>query len=215
LVKIMADFFQGKLLEQKVSSFNGQIKVFRFLKRVRIEVNDLIQSGGLLENIWQIGIGQILKEKKNIKKVLILGLGGGTAAGIINKRIKKAKITGVEIDAVMIGLGKKYFGLGKIKELEILNQDAIKLVNDKGLKDKFDLILVDLYIGDSYPLKAEDLKFLKNLKTLVLKKDLIVFNRLFYNHHKKEAEEFVKKLEKLYDRIKLRRAYSNLLIFCY
>jgi spermidine synthase len=211
----MADFFQGKLLEQKVSSFNGQIKVFRFLKRVRIEVNDLIQSGGLLENIWQIGIGQILKEKKNIKKVLILGLGGGTAAGIINKRIKKAKITGVEIDAVMIGLGKKYFGLGKIKELEILNQDAIKLVNDKGLKDKFDLILVDLYIGDSYPLKAEDLKFLKNLKTLVLKKDLIVFNRLFYNHHKKEAEEFVKKLEKLYDRIKLRRAYSNLLIFCY
>jgi len=172
------------------SKINGQIKVVNFLGKPRIIVNGLIQSGGLAEVIWKKGIKNVAKVFKP-KKVLILGLGGGTVAGLINQFFPKAEIVGVEIDKKIIDLGKTYFNLDNVYNLKIINQDAIYLVNNSYFNNKtFDLILVDLYIGDQVPLKSESLVFLKNLNKLVSDKGIVVFNRLFYGRQKLTVEKF-------------------------
>jgi len=203
-----------KLLETK-SSFNGKIKVTQFLGKTRIFADGLLQSGGLIKNIWKKAFDQktVVRFKKKPKlKVLVLGLGGGTAVCLINQRYPDSAITAIEIDPLMISLGRKYFNLNNIKNLKIIKQDAVQWIDD--CQQKFDLIIVDLYCGDQFPVEAETEKFLKKISSLVLQKGLVIFNRLFYRHHRKQAEQFINKADKIFSKIFLVRAWSNLLVFC-
>ncbi|MDP1760065.1 MAG: methyltransferase domain-containing protein [Candidatus Woesebacteria bacterium] len=165
----------------------------------------LTQSGGLINDIWKPVMSNIQCLMSN---VLILGLATGTLAKIINKKFKNAKITGIEIDPVMIEIGKKYFDLDKIQNLEILNIDAEKY----NPKEIFDLVLVDLYLGDQPPSFLYSLKYLKKLKAMG---KLVIVNHLFYDQKKREnAEKLIKKLEKYFKNIKLRRILTNVMIIC-
>ena len=214
-------FLIPQTIEKFNSSFNGEIRVVKFLGKPRIIVKGLIQSGGMIELIWGKGIKKIAKllrpeadrpldENCQIVNCLILGLGGGTAAKIIHNKFPKAKIIGVEIDPVMIKLGKKYFGLDKLKNLTIINDDALKTL--PRLRIKYDLVLVDLYLGDQIPLKSESETFLRHLKKLLGKHGIIIFNRLFYGKNRQTTENFIKKLDKIFPRTELIRAWSNLLV---
>ena len=165
----------------------------------------LTQSGGLIDDLWRPVISNV---KCLMSNVLILGLASGTLAKIINKKFKSAKITGVEIDPVMIEIGKKYFDLDKIPNLKILNIDAEKY----SPKERFDLVLVDLYLGDKPPSFLYSHKYLKKLRKMG---KLVIINHLFYDSRKREnAEKLIKKLGKYFKDIKLRRILTNVMIIC-
>lgn len=140
----MLDWAYPQTVETVTSKHNGQIKVVKNRGEYSVWVGGFEQSGNFyVQKIWKKKLDTI---SRNIKSVLILGLGCGTVAGIVGQKWPKAKIVGVEIDPVMIGLGKKYFGLGRISSLKIVNQDARDFI--KSTNRKFDLILVDAYIGN-------------------------------------------------------------------
>ena len=207
------NFLVNQVLEKINSHINGQIEVIKFAGKKRITVGGLIQSGGMVGLIWQKAI-KAIRQPLTVNHCLILGLGGGTAANLINQSFPKAKITGVEIDKVMIELGKKYFNLSKIKNLKIINQDAIKFINkQQTAQNYYSLIMVDLYLGDKIPQKSTTVDFLTKLKKALNPKGTVIFNRLFYRQHKKETEKFINKLAKIFPKIKLIKAYSNLLVF--
>jgi hypothetical protein len=154
-------------------------------------------------------------------------------------------------------LGKKYFGLGEIKNLKIINIDAIKFVNNISLycldlpsrhleqserssecnerklrrfaprflsldyardrndkEQSFNLILVDLYLGDLIPKKSHSRSFLRDLKKILSPTGEIIINCLFYGEHKVEAEKVVKEVAKIFAKVNLVRAWSNLLVVC-
>jgi spermidine synthase len=163
----------------------------------------LTQSGGIMNDIWK----PVIKNYKlKIKNCLVLGLATGTLAKIINKKFKNAKITGVEIDPVMIEVGKKYFDLDKIPNLKIVNKDA------KEFSGHFDVIFVDLYIGDRPPSFLYSLKYLKKLRKAG---KVIIFNHLFYDDQKKKAAQvLIKRLDKYYKKITLRHVLTNVMIIC-
>ncbi len=109
-----------RVLEELNSKYNGRLKVVKtFGMGTYIQANGLTQSGGIVESIWKSTIRKI--KNQDIKNCLILGLGGGTVAKIIQERWPGVKITGVDIDPVMVELGKKYLGLG---DVQIKIQDA-------------------------------------------------------------------------------------------
>src|SRR3990167_8603768 len=96
-----------KIIEKRVSPINGRITVARSLGLgTYIQVEGLTQSGGVVENIWKQTLRKVKSKKEEgitrsaIKRCLILGLGGGTAAKVIRKLWPEAKITGVEIDPI-------------------------------------------------------------------------------------------------------------------
>jgi len=193
-----------KILEERKSKYNGNIKAIRSLGYgTYIQVNNLTQSGGIVEEIWKETLRKIKKEK--IGSVLILGLGGGTVAKLIKKYWPKSKITGVEIDLIMVELGKKYLGL---KNTKTTIQDAYEFIEKN--KEAFDLVIVDLYIGDKYPSKFEEERFLK----LLTKNKLVIFNRLYFGEKRKEAVGFGNKLEKIFPKVDWFYPQANLMFIC-
>ena len=194
-----------RILEERKSKFNGNIKVVRSLGfGTYIQINNLTQSGGIVEAFWKETLRKIRKEK--IKSVLILGLGGGTLAKLVRKYWLKSKITGIEIDPVMVELGKKYLGL---KNTKVIIQDAYEYT--KKNKEIYDLAIVDLYVGDEFPNKFEDEEFLK----LLTKNKLVIFNRLYFGEKRKEAVRFGNKLEKIFKKVEWFYPQANLMFLCW
>lgn len=203
-----------KVLEEVTSPISGKIQVISFFGDKRIVVDGLVQSGGLLEGVWQKALLTINHQPSAISNCLILGLGGGTLARLISKKWPRAKIVGVEIDKEIIRLGKKYFGLGGIPNLKIINDDAVKFINSYQLKVKsYQLIFLDLYLGRIVPPASEKEEFLKSLEKILKEEGIIIINRLFSEKERKLVRQFIGKLEKIFPNISLVRTHSNLLIF--
>jgi len=193
-----------RILEERKSKFNRSIKVVRSLGfGTYIQVNNLTQSGGVVEDIWKETLKNIKKEK--INNVLILGLGGGTIAKLIKKYWPESKITGIEIDPAMVELGTRYLGLGDSKT-KIVIQDAYNF-DSSG----FDLVVVDIYCGSEFPEKFEEEEFLKKLT----KNKLVIFNRLYFGEKRKEAVKFGNKLEKIFKKVEWFYPQANLMLVCY
>jgi spermidine synthase len=201
--------FSPKVLESRHSKFSGEIKVLSDFGYKYISTGQLTQSGGLVKDVWDPVLKKI---GQNHKSWLILGLAGGTVAGMIAKKYHPSRLMGIEIDPVMIDLGKKYLKLGEIPNLEIIIRDAEKYILHLPLNLRFDYILVDMYLGDKLPSFVYSPKFLKRLKFL---SSVVVFNHLFYDDLKvKNANKLVASLKQLFPNIQLMRKLTNLLIIC-
>jgi len=209
--KSLKYFLSYYTIRQDQSRYNGIIKVVMVFNMPRLIINGLVQSGGLVRDIWNKAIKRLKKDKKKVNKALILGFGGGDCAFRIDEYFPKAQITGVEIDSIMIDIANAYFNLHKLKQLKIEIGDAYKYVARS--KEKYDLIIVDIFIGEKTPKKFKSLKFINKLKGLLNKNGVVIYNNLFYKKHKKEAKEFVKLLDQEFNKVYLKRVASNLLIY--
>lgn len=212
------NIFTGTLLKEIVESpINGEISVVKSLAfGTYIQVGNLTQSGGILEGIWNKTLKRVKKNNKSrIKKVLVLGLGGGSVAKIIRKYWPGSVITGVDIDPNMVGMGNKYLGLGEV-EVDIVIEDAQKYLiqNTKYKGTKFDLICIDLYVGDMYPEKFESENFIKLIKNSLSSESIAVFNRLYYDEKRKQAMKFGEKLKKIFLRVDYVFPEANLMFVC-
>lgn len=213
----LLSFLFPRIIAKVNSPISGEIKVVEQFGKRSIKVGGLEQSGAFIGGIWK----KALKKTQNLKtsktqSVLILGLGAGTVAKLVNKFWPGAKIVGLEIDPVVIKLGRRYFDLDEIPNLEIINFDAVKFLEKIDYllyANHYSLILVDVYLGDRVPQSCETDEFLKRVKKLLAPGGLAIFNRLFYKEKKKEAENFIKKLRKIFSQISSVRTPSNLLIF--
>jgi spermidine synthase len=198
-----------KVLEERESKFNGHLKVCRSLGfGTYIQAEGLTQSGGIVEAIWKSTLKRIYNLKFKIKNCLILGLGGGTVAKLIRRNWPKAEINGVDIDSVMIELGKKYLGLDRI-DIEIKIQDAYNF------RGKFDLIIIDLYNGEQFPEKFGNSDFLDGVKTSLTKQGIAVFNRTYYGDKRPEAVKFGNKLQKIFSKVEWFYPEANLMLICH
>ena len=186
------------------TKINGEIVVKEQLGQYTLHIQGLIQSGGIIKGIWEKPLKQVTHNKLHVTSCLVLGLGGGTVVQLIKKRWPEAKIVGIEIDPEIVKIGKRFFGLGEIKNLEIIKANAFKWVggyfNDLNHQSKFDLIIIDLYVGDKFPQEAQSDKFLKNLQGVLAKKGLVIFNWL-KGKSEKQFEEKIKKIFPAIERI--------------
>lgn len=217
-----------KILEERKSKHNGALRVVNtWGMGTYIQSDGLTQSGGIVESIWKSTLRHILHTKYDIQSVLILGLGGGTVAKLIrknwpassNRGEPDAKITGVDIDPIMIELGKKYLDLDKYN-VDIKIADALYFLTHHSSLKSYDLVIVDLYNGDQFPKKFESENYIHLVRSLLARSGVAVFNRLYYgNRHsykgkKEEAEEFGKKLKKIFAHVEYFYPISNLMLVC-
>ncbi len=202
--------FGPKVLEVIESPMNGKLEVRQLGRDIYVTTGGLTQSGGLINELWSKTFKKIPKEQLANKRWLVLGLATGTVAKIIAQKYSPVKITGVEIDPVMLDIGQRYFELKQIPHLEIINLDARRYVLDA--KGKFDVVLVDLYVGDQLPKFVYSLQFISGIRKI---SQLAIFNHLFYDSGKKtKAEALVNQLKSVFPIIKLHRELTNLLVIC-
>lgn len=173
------------------SKYNKNIIFTEFINSSFLTVDGLIESGEIMTRVWKKGITALLPKNLKPKKILLLGLAGGCNAHLINRYFPESQITAVEIDPVMVEIGKKYFRLGKVKNLNIVIADALVYAKNLQPKDQFDVVMVDCFVGKAIPKKLEDLNFLKALKS---HSRFVLINRLWYRESMIVTQNFFRTL---------------------
>lgn len=200
-----------KILEVVESPINGKISVVRSVGLgTYFQVADLTQSGGVVHSVWKTSLQKAKKRKSKVNEALVLGLGGGSAASLIKHYWSESKVEGVDIDTVMVELGKKYLNLDADK-VEI--KDAEDFLKNE--KKKYDLILVDTYLGDDYPEKFVKDEFIRLAKEHLKEKGLAIFNRLYYGDKRSMAVNFGEKLDKYFSEVERVYPEANLMFLCF
>ena len=83
------------------------------------------------------------------KKILMLGLGGGSISTYLGRFLPDAAITTVEIDPGVISAAKTYFGLRETERMRYRAGDGRVFLNRNN--ELYDLILLDAYRGGYVP----------------------------------------------------------------
>jgi spermidine synthase len=83
------------------------------------------------------------------KKILMIGLGGGSISTYLGRAMPEAAIDTVEIDPGVINAAKRYFGIRENELVKYLAGDGRVFLNRN--KQLYDLILVDAFHGGYVP----------------------------------------------------------------
>jgi spermidine synthase len=84
-----------------------------------------------------------------IRKVLVIGLGGGTIPKRFVRDYPQVTVDAVEIDPDVVKIAAKYFDVQEGPRLKIHTQDGRRFLRKS--KEKYDLIVLDAYYADTVP----------------------------------------------------------------
>ena len=135
-------------------------------------------SYGSLQRILRIGLLKIGFERiAKMNHILVLGVAGGSVIKtLINEVNYTNKITGVEIDANVISIAKKYFELDSISNLDIVLDDAFEFVLKT--KEKYDLIIIDIFQDTKMPNFLFEDFFVSRILDILDTKGIFLFNTM-------------------------------------
>jgi predicted membrane-bound spermidine synthase len=86
---------------------------------------------------------------RDVRRVLMLGLGGGAIPAYLARFIPGATIDIVELDPGVIDVAKKYFGIRETRVAHLYESDARVFLNRHS--EPYDVILVDAFTGSYIP----------------------------------------------------------------
>lgn len=139
-----------------VSARSGELWLRYENGRLVLNSANANQSFGSLHRVWQQVFRLLELKARPPEGILLLGLGGGSVPCIVRDELGLSMpITAVEIDPVMILLAKEHFGLDRFDKVNVVEGDAV--VQAHGTRERFDLVLVDLF---------EDLDLARGVDTL-------------------------------------------------
>jgi len=96
-------------------------------------------------SVWDaIAAGLLAIPAVRRRKILLLGLGGGSAARLARAVAPRAEITGVEIDAQVVRLARQHFDLDDLG-IRVVVDDACEVLRSG--RGRFDAILEDVFVG--------------------------------------------------------------------
>jgi spermidine synthase len=105
-------------------------------------------------SVWDaLAAPLLLLPKPRRNRVLILGLGGGSAARVVRALAPRARITGVEIDPVVVRAARRWFDLDGL-DVEVVKGDARLYLEQS--RRRFDVILEDVFIGNRNNVRKPD-----------------------------------------------------------
>jgi SAM-dependent methyltransferase len=87
------------------------------------------------------------------RRVLVIGLGGGSAARVVRALAPRAEIVGVELDAQVVAAARRWFDLDSIG-VEVVIADAREYLERE--RRRFDAVLDDVFIGPAKRVRKPD-----------------------------------------------------------
>jgi len=178
------------------SNWNPVLEVELSHGKFLLNSENVNYSFGSLHTLFKRIFRKLKLNWSNIENVLILGFGTGSIAEIIRKYKPGCIIEGVEIDKKVIELGKKYFNTDSLKNVIIHCAAADIFLKD--CKNKYDLIVIDVYLDVNVPEELEKEQFLILVRNALRIGGVVVFNKFI---NSKATKDRIKPLKELYDRI--------------
>ncbi|HEX2970195.1 MAG TPA: hypothetical protein VHO46_13945 [Bacteroidales bacterium] len=153
-------------------------------------------SYGSLHTLFKKTFIKIKPDWSLIRRALILGFGTGCVAETIHTYNSDCKIDGVEPDQKIIDLGIKYFNTNDRKNLTIHNDSAERFI--KSCNEKYDLIIIDVYIDLNVPPEIETEQFLTDVRNALNQGGIVIFNKFITT---RAVIEQIPVLKELYEKI--------------
>ena len=111
------------------------------------------------------------------KRVLIVGLGGGTMSNTLTQLFPNAKIDNIEIDDAVIKVARRYFGFVENDNIGTFSQDGRIFIKRALLKKQsYDWIILDAFNGDYIPEHLLTKEFLQETKQLLSDNGILTAN---------------------------------------
>lgn len=179
-IKYISSFIIAHTIEERKSEVSGRVEVLYTNGKYVLDSEHVNYSFGGLHTVFQNSFGQFRIRERKINNVLILGFGSGSAASILQDEYgKNLEIVGVEKDSEVIALAKKYFSIGKYKNLSLHNEDAFEFAEN--CKQKFDLVVMDVFIDRDVPDKFFTEKYISSLGNLLSGSGILFYNLVMHN----------------------------------
>ncbi len=166
----------------------------------------------LLGTVWDYFLLAPLFAPKpdEVEDVCILGLGVGVAVKLLNRVYQIERIVGVEVDKVVVSLGRRFFNLDD-SNLEVCVQDAAEYV--RKTPRKFDLILIDTFKDDEIDPRCSCLEFYLNVIKLLKPEGIVLVNRANTKKQEKTNKEFLLEFPRLFAQCYALRVKNNIFYF--
>jgi spermidine synthase len=115
--------------------------------------------------------------KADAKRILIVGLGGGTLPMAFAELLPTASIVSVEIDDAVLRAARKYFKYKESERIKTEIEDArIWIKRAVKRKETFDLVVLDAFNGDYIPEHLMTREFLQEVSALLGDNGLVLAN---------------------------------------
>jgi spermidine synthase len=154
----------------------------------------------LTGNVWDLlSLPSLFLAPAQCRRVLVLGVGGGTVLQQLAQLFPKAILVGVELDQMHLRLAKRFF-LPRSKRIQLIHADALVWIK-KYHGHKFDLIIDDMFteqVGEPRRVAAAALPWFNALLRHTTAQGMLVFNflcarelrRCAYLHNSKLQRQF-------------------------
>ncbi len=119
-------------------------------------------SRPLTGSVWDpLALGAYAAEPGSVRRVLLLGVGGGAAVHLLRRHVQPDEIVAVDLDGRLLAAAERWFGLQSTADgggdLELVHADAAMWL-DEHPRRRFDLVIDDLFgEEDGDPVRAATL----------------------------------------------------------
>ncbi len=111
------------------------------------------------------------------KRILMVGLGGGSIPRVLKRLLPDAQIDVVEIDDAVVHVANRFFGFRASPGMQVHVVDARVFVKRALLRrSQYDLILLDAFTGDYIPEHLMTREFLLECRNLLTNQGVLVAN---------------------------------------
>jgi spermidine synthase len=112
--------------------------------------------------------------RPDAKKMLLIGLGGGSIPKKLNKEFPNLEIDAVELDPEVIKLAKDHFNVKESRALRLHAQDGRLFLTRT--QNQYDLIMLDAYFTDAMPFHLATRQFFELAQRKLTPNGIVVAN---------------------------------------
>ena len=112
--------------------------------------------------------------RADAKKMLLIGLGGGSIPKKLNKEFPNLEIDAVELDPEVIKIAKDHFNIKESKQLRLHAQDGRLFLTRT--QSQYDIIMLDAYFTDAMPFHLATKQFFELAQKKLTPNGIIVAN---------------------------------------
>jgi spermidine synthase len=176
--KIVSYLYPIKVKEIS-SERSGSLEVTLVNGKLVIDSENANYSYGSLQQVLKKGLHSIGAEKlQKLENILVLGVAGGSVIKTLKNDFNTdAKITGVEIDPVVIELANRYFKLNSVSNLELVIADAFQFI--KTTQETYDLIIIDIFNDSNMPNELFENQFWSSIHKSLNNSGKCLFNTIY------------------------------------
>jgi spermidine synthase len=162
------DIYVSKRRNQLIMTF--QLKGWDYTE----SITNLEDPDDLPLHYSQVMTAASLLYPAEVKRILMIGLGGGSISTYYGRAMPDVHIDTVELDQRVIDVAKQYFALRETPRVRYIAADGRVFLNRS--KDQYDLILLDAYRGGYVPFHLLTREFYTLVKSRLTPGGAVAFN---------------------------------------